>query len=69
MVLFYDPLSKGETMEWRQSDERLSRNAVQSMKEMMITIFCDCENILLTDFKERHTTVNGTVYRTVPCKT
>lgn len=64
MVLFYDPLSKRESMEWRRPDEPRPRKAkvVQSTKKVMATIFWDCEGILLIDFKERNTTVNGTYY-------
>ena len=43
MVLFYDPLSKRESMEWRRPDEPRPRKAkvVQSTKKVMVTIFWD----------------------------
>lgn len=64
MVLYYDPLSKRESMEWRRPDERrpIKAKVVQSTKKVMATIFWDCKGILLIDFKERNTTVNGIYY-------
>ena len=61
MVLYYDPLSKRGSMEWRKPDEALPRKAkvTQSTKKIMATIFWDCRGILLIDFKERNTTVNA----------
>ena len=64
MVLYHDPLSKRESMEWRFPGEPPPRKAkvTQSSKKIMATIFWDCEGILLIDFKERNTTVNATYY-------
>lgn len=64
MVLYYDPLSKRESMEWRRKGEAPPRKfrVCQSTKKVMATIFWDCEGILLIDFKERNTTVNGAYY-------
>jgi len=57
MVLYYDPLSKRESMEWRKPGEAPLRKAkvTQSTKKIMATIFWDCRGILLIDFKERNT--------------
>lgn len=64
MVLYYDPLSKRESMEWRRKGEAPPRKfrVCQSTKKVMATIFWDCEGILLIDFKETNTTVNGQYY-------
>ncbi|GFG32800.1 hypothetical protein Cfor_06313 [Coptotermes formosanus] len=58
MVLYYDPLSKRESMEWRKPGEASPRKAkvTQSAKKI---IFWDCRGILLIDFKERNTTLNA----------
>ena len=64
MVLYYDPLSKRESMEWRRPGEAPPRKArvAPSTKKMMATIFWDCEGILMIDFKERNTVINGSYY-------
>ena len=64
MVLYYDPLSKRKSMEWRKPGEAPPRKAkvAQSTKKIMATIFWDCRGILLIDFKERNTTVNAVYY-------
>jgi len=64
MVLYYDPLSKRESMEWRKPGEAPPRKAkvTKSTKKIMATIFWDCRGILLIDFKERNTTVNAAYY-------
>ena len=57
MVLYYDPLPKMESMEWRIPSEGAPRKAkaLQSAK-IMPTISCDFKDILMVDFKERNTT-------------
>jgi len=64
MVLYCDPLSKRESMEWRKPGDALPRKAkvTQSTKNIMATIFWDCRGILLNDFKERNTIVNATYF-------
>ena len=64
MVLYYDPLSKRASMEWRKPGEAPPRKAkgTQSTKKIMATIFWDCRGNLLIDFKERNTTVNAAYY-------
>lgn len=64
MVLYYDPLSKRESMEWRRPGEAPPRKArvAPSTKKIMATIFWDCRGILMIDFKERNTVVNGEYY-------
>jgi hypothetical protein len=64
MVLYYDPLPKKEPMEWRRQGETPPRKfrVCQSTKMVMATIFCDCEGLLLIDFKETNTTVKGKYY-------
>jgi len=64
MVLYYDPLAKRESMEWRRPDEPRPKKAkvAHSRKKIMATIFWDSEGILMIDFKERNTTVNGPYY-------
>lgn len=37
----------------------------QSTKKIMSTVFWDCHGILMVDFKERNTTVNGAYYATL----
>src|SRR5215469_1542251 len=61
MVLYYDPSSKRESMEWRKLGEAPPRKAkvTKSTKKIMATIFWDCRGILLIDFKEKKTTVNA----------
>ena len=64
MVLYYDPLSKRESMEWAKLGEAPTREAkvTQSNKKIMATIFWHCRGILLTDLKESNTTVNAAYY-------
>jgi hypothetical protein len=54
MALYYDPLSKRESMEWRHpgSPRPKKAKATQSRKKVTATIFWDCQGILLADFKE-----------------
>lgn len=64
MVLYYDPTSKRDSMEWHRKGEPAPKKAkvTQSTKKVMATIFWDCEGILLIDFKERNTVINATYY-------
>ncbi|XP_046976469.1 histone-lysine N-methyltransferase SETMAR-like [Vanessa cardui] len=64
MVLYYDPLSKRESMEWRRPSSPRPKKAKvsQSQKKIMATIFWDSQGILLADFKERNTTITGEYY-------
>jgi histone-lysine N-methyltransferase SETMAR len=64
MVLYYDPLPKKDSMESRRQGETPPRKfrVCQSTKMVMATIFCDCEGLLLIDFKETNTTVKGKYY-------
>lgn len=64
MILYYDPQSKRESMEWRYKGENPPRKAKvqQSTKKLMCTIFWDFQGILMVDFKERNTVVNGEYY-------
>ena len=52
MVLYYVPLSKRESMEWRKPGEAPPRKAkvTQSTKKLMATMFWDCRGIVLIDF-------------------
>jgi histone-lysine N-methyltransferase SETMAR len=60
MVLYHDPLSKRESMEWRHlGSPRPKAKATQSRKKITATIFWDCHGILPADFKQRNTTVTG----------
>ncbi|XP_063387674.1 histone-lysine N-methyltransferase SETMAR-like [Cydia fagiglandana] len=54
MVLYYDPESKRESMEWRFKNEKppIKAKVHQSSKKLMCTIFWDCHGILMVDFKE-----------------
>jgi hypothetical protein len=63
-INYYDLQSKQESMEWRYKGEAPVRKTKvsKSTQKIMTTIFWDCENILLIDFKERNTTVNGRYY-------
>ena len=64
MVLYFDPLSKRESMEWHKAGEAPPRKAkvTQSTKKVMAMIFWDCRGILLIGFEERNTTVNAAYY-------
>jgi histone-lysine N-methyltransferase SETMAR len=64
MVLYYDPTSKRDSMEWHRKGEPAPKKArvSQSTKKVMATIFWDCEGILLIDFKEKNTVVNASYY-------
>ncbi|KAL0828929.1 hypothetical protein ABMA28_003828 [Loxostege sticticalis] len=64
MVLYHDPLSKKESMEWRRPSSPRPKKAkvTQSQKKIMATIFWDLEGILLVDFKEQNTSVTGDYY-------
>jgi hypothetical protein len=58
MVLYYDPISRKKSVEWRKSGEAPPRKAkVTQSTKIMATIFWDCRGILLIDFKIRNTTV------------
>lgn len=62
MVLFHGPLFKKESMEWWKCDGPRPKKAkvVQITKKMMVTMFWDCDGILLISSTERNTTVNST---------
>lgn len=64
MVLYFDPLTKRDSMEWRCPHEPLPIKArvQQSRRKIMATIFWDYAGILMVDFKEEGTTVNGEHY-------
>ena len=64
MVLYHDPTTKKESMEWRRPDENrpIKAKVAASRKKVMASVFWDCEGILMVDFKERNTTVNGIYY-------
>ena len=64
MVLYYDPTTKKESMEWRRPTENrpIKAKVAASKNKVMASVFWDCEGILLIDFKERNTTVNGIYY-------
>jgi len=63
MVLYYDPLSKRESMEWRKPGEAKPRKAkVTQSTKIMAMIFWDCRGSLLIDFKERNTTLNAAYF-------
>ncbi|XP_047987147.1 histone-lysine N-methyltransferase SETMAR-like [Leguminivora glycinivorella] len=66
MVLYFDPLSKMESMEWRRPEEGapLKAKVLKSKRKIMATVFWDCKGILLLDFKEPNTTINATYYST-----
>jgi len=61
MVLYYDPLSKRESVEWHKPGEAPPKKVkvTQSAKRIMAMIFWHCRGILLIDFIERNTTVNA----------
>ena len=61
MVLYYDPLSKRESVEWHKPGEAPPKKVkvTQSAKRIMAMIFWHCRGILLIDFKERNATVNA----------
>lgn len=67
MVLYYDPYSKMESMEWRRPDEGppIKAKVSASEKKIMATVFWDCKGILLLDFKERNTTMTAAYYATL----
>ncbi|XP_063533696.1 histone-lysine N-methyltransferase SETMAR-like [Cydia strobilella] len=56
--------SKRESMEWRFKNEKppITEKVHQSTKKLMCTIFWDCHGILMVDFKERNTVINGAYY-------
>jgi len=60
-VLYYNPLSMRESMEWRKLGEVLSSKAkvLQSTKKVIATLFWNTKTILMINFKPRSTTVNG----------
>lgn len=64
VVLYYDPLSKSESKEWRRPDEGapVKAKVAESKKKIMATVFWDCKGILLLNFMERNTTINATYY-------
>jgi histone-lysine N-methyltransferase SETMAR len=64
MVLYQDPLSKRESMEWRHSGSPRPKKAkaTQFRKKIMATIFWDYQVISPAAFKERNTTVTGECY-------
>ena len=64
MVLYHDPTTKKESMEWRRPDENrpIKAKVAGSKKKIMASIFWDCEGILLIDSKEPNTTVNAAYY-------
>lgn len=67
MVLYFDPLCKRESMEWRSPDEPrpVKARVQQSRRKIMATVFWDYAGVLLVDFKEEGTTVNAKYYATL----
>ncbi|KAH7965521.1 hypothetical protein HPB49_008532 [Dermacentor silvarum] len=66
MVLYYDPLSKRESIEWRKPEVPLIRVKVtQLTKKIMATIFWDSSWILLIYFKERNATMSAQYYTSI----
>lgn len=64
MVLYFDPHSKKESMEWRCPSEPrpIKAKVQQSRRKIMATVFWDLKGILLVDFKKEGTYVNATYY-------
>lgn len=67
MVLYFDPESKTESMEWRCPNEPrpIKAKVQQSRRKIMATVFWDLQGILMVDFKEEGTTVNARYYATL----
>lgn len=67
MVLYFDPLSKRESMEWRCPSEPrpIKAKVQQSRRKIMATVFWDSQGILMVDFKKEGTTVTATYYATL----
>jgi hypothetical protein len=62
MILYHDPLSKRESMEWRHPGSpkpKKKQTQHNPKRKIMATIFWDCPGILLADFKEQNTTITG----------
>lgn len=59
-----DPESKRASMVWRYNGEKrpIQENVQQSTKKFMCIIFWDSQCILMVQFKERSTVVNGKYY-------
>ena len=65
LVLYFDPTTKRR----RPNDPGPLKAKVQkSWRKAMATVFWDCEGILLVDFKEEGTTVNGSYYASLIIK-
>jgi histone-lysine N-methyltransferase SETMAR len=63
-IHYYDPETKMQSMEWRHPDSPPPRKfkVVPSQRKIMMTIFWDCDGVILTDFLPRGSTINGDYY-------
>lgn len=62
MILYYEPSPKREYNGAVRVNPQWKFKFYQSTKKMTSTIFCDREGILLIEFKETNTTINGIYY-------
>ena len=60
----YDPLNQREAKTWKKPGEKTpTRSQVtRSAGKIIMTIFCNCEGVLLVDFLPHGTTINDPYY-------
>ncbi len=66
-VYYYDPLSQQEAKVWKRSDEETPTRLRQarSVGKIMMVIFWDKDGVLLTEYLQRGTTINGPYYASI----
>lgn len=63
-IPYFNPETKEQSKQWRRSDEGPPVKAMrtQSLGKVMITVFWDCEGIILIDYLPKGTTINAAYY-------
>lgn len=63
-VPFFNPETKNQSKEWRKPVEGppVKARAVPSVGKVMITVFWDCEGIILIDYLAKGATINAEYY-------
>jgi histone-lysine N-methyltransferase SETMAR len=66
-IHLYDPLSQSEAKQWKHRDEPTPSRPRQqkAASKVMLTIFWDCQGVLLTDYLPRGQSVTSAYYGTL----
>jgi histone-lysine N-methyltransferase SETMAR len=63
-VPYFNPETKSQSMEWRRPDEGppIKARSNPSVGKVMMTVFWDCQGIILIDYLQRGQTINAEYY-------